>query len=289
MDEFYVIILDSDINNPTDWEYVVRKKTLPEIEKETQYSPDDRQAVSRIEYAGEEINDKSVISVKTGNPASGKIYRLNKRLSNLAMVKTIALALLILITLTACPTPELTKRYAKADFFPLKTEAVERYVTIEVASYPVTGITSQHKVIFDLADHGQQAYVTALAEKEKDTDSFLSKLSRPLENKQPTAIDQAKFARKLVFSIKNNTDKPANRIDSIVLALTLKHPDKVKFSTWNRIVTDYQNIDIGKLTFGQTSSFAFAPEITTATGASAKLGTLSYGKSLQEEVGIKDT
>jgi len=205
-------------------------------------------------------------------------------------MKTVIVSLLILVTLSACATPELSKRYAKADFAQLKTETdAKKYVTIKVVSYPITTKPTQYKKIFDLSDHGQQAFINALKEKEIETDNFLSKLLSSLESKQSkNVIDQTKFSRKLVLSIKNETDFPANRIDTIKLTLTIKDSKKVKFSNWDKIVTNYQSIDIGKLTLGKTSSFSFSPEITTEAGASAKFGTLSYERSLKEEVSIKD-
>jgi len=204
------------------------------------------------------------------------------------------LLLLILVALSACATPELAKRYTEAHFAQLTTDDVKKYVTIKVASYPISTNSSQYKKIFDLSDHGQQAFVNALKEKEKETEKFLSKLISPLESTPlKNDIDLTKFSRKLVFSIKNEKDNLANRIDSIKLTLTIKKEKdekkvKVKFSTWDKIVTNYQNIDIEKLTLGKKSSFSFSPEITTAAGASAKFGSVSYERSLQEEANIKD-
>jgi hypothetical protein len=205
-------------------------------------------------------------------------------------MKNLVAALTIILTLSAClGTSELTKRYKDARFEDLKEADAKGYVTVDVQSYPMTSKPPQRKRVFDLSDHGQQAYVTALSEKEKDADKFLSKISLPLERAQPkTGDDRTNFMRKLVFSINNETKKPANRIDRIKLALTLKAPDAIRFSTWDRIVTNYQTVDLGKLTLGATTSFALSPEITTEAGASGTLGSVSYEKSRQEEITVKD-
>jgi len=77
--EFYVIILDGDEKNPDEWEYVVRRDTLQEIEEVKVYSSDDRRTKSKKDYAGEKIKPKTVINTDTGNPASGNIYKLTKK------------------------------------------------------------------------------------------------------------------------------------------------------------------------------------------------------------------
>lgn len=79
--EFYVIILDGDEMNPDDWEYVVRRDTLPEIRAVRVYSPYDKETKSKKEYAGKYIEPTTVTSITSGKPASGKIYRLTKKVS----------------------------------------------------------------------------------------------------------------------------------------------------------------------------------------------------------------
>ncbi len=209
------------------------------------------------------------------------------------MKKTIV-SLIIVMTLSACVGPTLLRRYSKAQFGTLNKEHAEDYVTVKLQSYPKTTKTAQFKGILDLSDHGQQAYISALSKEAKDADDFVSKLILPLEFKQPKPIKgRPKFTRQLVFSIENEKGltNRANRIDSIKLTLTLKKAQdkaKARFSTWDRIVTNYQSIDVGKLTLGNKTSFSLSPEFVTPAGATEKIGAVSYEKSRQEEVGIKD-
>ena len=205
-------------------------------------------------------------------------------------MKTVIIKIMILVVMCGCATTDVTKRYTKAEFNELLTGAeVGHYLDVLVESYPVTTKEPQHKTVFDLADHGQQAFIAALAGKAASTQDFMSKLIEPLESKQTkNVIDSTKITRTLVFSIRNNIIAPGNRIDSIELSVALNKSDKVRFSAWDKVVTTYQFIDIGKVTLGQKSSFSLSPEIKTDIGLSGKIATGSYEKSLQEEIGIRD-
>ena len=77
-DEYYVNILDSDLPNSTDWEYVIKRNTLPEIEKANIIEIDESQG--KQDYDGTFIHKKN-ISNSTGALVSGNIYKLTKRRS----------------------------------------------------------------------------------------------------------------------------------------------------------------------------------------------------------------
>lgn len=214
-------------------------------------------------------------------------------------MKQVTVYLLILLTLSACHRagPGLVaQRYEKATYAPPTENDAEDYVSIETASYPVTAAPPpRQKGLFDLSDRGQEAYITALAGKEKDADGLIARLTTPLESKQPAnenKIDKTGLSRKLVFSIKigEAKRKPANRIERIDLALKLSGTNDIKFLTWDKIVTESQVVDIGKLTFGETTSFSIAPEISLAGDVLGKLGGggWSHSRTAQEEVTIKD-
>jgi hypothetical protein len=209
-------------------------------------------------------------------------------------MKALIINLLLSVTvcaLGACATPEVNKRYAKADFGELTPEDAVKYVTVKVSEGAPVAKQTQSKGLFELSDHGQQAYITALSGKEKKSDDFLSKLVLPLDNKeQETHRDLSKLSYRLVFSISSPKQllNPANRIESIKLSLKLKDSEVIRFSSWDKIVTNYQNVDIGKLTRGQSGSFSISPEITTALGASAKIGSINYQSSSAEEILIRE-
>jgi len=79
MNKFYVIILDSDKNNPRHWVYVAKRASLKEIKEVEQYSVNERQLVSKVEYEGKFTTDTTVRCTETGDSANGEIYQLMKK------------------------------------------------------------------------------------------------------------------------------------------------------------------------------------------------------------------
>src|SRR5208283_6046467 len=184
--EIYVIILDSALNNPTHWEYVVERDTEAEIEQAN--TIENIEKVSKQDYDGVFIKKKTVYG-STGAPADGNIYKLTERQTQ-SVKKSPFLCLLILILLSACATSSVERRYASATFHQLSELDAEKYVTVTVNSYPAESKPHLHKSIFDLSDHGQQAYIasttelTELTEKDKLEEKFISQLIQPLEKKE---------------------------------------------------------------------------------------------------------
>jgi hypothetical protein len=208
------------------------------------------------------------------------------------MKKIIIINLLLLIVLISCSTPKLTRRY-KED---ITRRPEQEVVSIEVNafSYPVSLKPQQGQNIFNLSDRGQQEYIKAISAK-SDAKDLISDLASPLEEKQPISLlDKTTYKRRLVFAIRNKIYRPADRVIKVDLKLSLTDGCKhnIIFTSMDKIVSDYQNVDIGKLTFTQANAFGITPEITTpaaiAGGVSAKIGgSASQSKTLQEEVLLK--
>ena len=77
--EFFVIILDGDIN-PATWDFVAKRDALPDIMEVTEYSVFNRESRSKSEYEGVSCNtSKNIINTQTQSNAHGEVYKLTRR------------------------------------------------------------------------------------------------------------------------------------------------------------------------------------------------------------------
>ena len=134
--------------------------------------------------------------------------------------------LLMCMAFFGCRTIELTKRYSKATWCEdlindlnipgVCEEEACKLVTVEVHSYPITATEEPTaKGIFELSDHGQQAFIDVLGKNPDNVKGLLSALSQPIGKQQEAAdtVKKTKFRRMIVFSVNKNSQGPANRID----------------------------------------------------------------------------
>ena len=204
------------------------------------------------------------------------------------MLKKMLFATLALLIGGCCkkPEPELTRRY------------LER--TAEGASCSEAGVSGSvfvleqpesAKTLLDLTEGAQTALVEGLVAAHKDEPEVLwAKLLTPLEDEQrlSTVADLTKFQRTVVISLANQPESPADRISQAEVRLSINEAGK--FVSWDRIKTDFGEVDLGKVTGTDKRTLSLAGSIggTTATGVELSLApTITREQGLTEEVELR--
>lgn len=195
--------------------------------------------------------------------------------------------ILISVFFIGCATSKITKRYKK-----MTTGSItkpEQYVKINAFSLDVAK-TSSNKSLFDLTEKGQAKLIEEVSKKAKTTDEIYSSLTNKFVSKKKSSseISKAEFSKRVVISIENLKNyNGANRFES--LTASIKHKkNKIEFLYWDKIITQYQEIDIGKLSYSNTGGFSISPDITMSgtIQGNAPIST-SYSATSSEEVQLK--
>jgi hypothetical protein len=138
------------------------------------------------------------------------------------------------------------------------------------------------KSIFDLSPQGQKELIKALASKDTKPD-LLAKLASPLSNSKdgPSLIvDHTKFTRRLVFAVIDLSSNQADRITKANIILAVENP--IKVVSFDKIITKYESVDLGKLNFSNTTNLG----ISASAGAGADVGDTSTTASVPASAGF---
>lgn len=242
--------------------------------------------------------------------------------------KKFAIVCLALILLSSCNSSgKLTRRYKKIAFFNLE-ECVnckgqkdsvnwqndvdkykEDYVDINAYFVEKEKVKVQPKTIFDLSPKGQSQLIQALSRQDSSSSSLISSLSSPLQpDKKVTnfeILDYTKIDKRFIVSIRNNSYWPANRIAKIKINLEIIPDSTLVFSGCDKLATEFESIDLGKLNYSRNNSFEVSgngsignnSELTTTGSNSSKTigsnaglgidGTASTNNTFSEEVALK--
>ena len=173
---------------------------------------------------------------------------------------------------------KLTKRYHNYDFKPDdKGDGIKTYV--DVNAYIIEKEKTdplKPKTIFELSEKGQEELIKQSAAKETTNEKLMSALTLPLSAKSPTnveLIDYTKADKRVVVSIRNLTHYPADRISKIMVSLKI-HPD-FKLLSCNKLTTEYQTIDLGKLNYSNTNAIELAGNLSSGLNISSGTTDLS--------------
>ena len=178
---------------------------------------------------------------------------------------------MILGLFSGCSSTKFTKRYKSIEN--KTTDNPDDYIKIEGFSLDINKISS-NKTVFELSDRGQKEIIAQTSKNAKTNKELYSQLSKKFVE-MPTKkneITNTKFKKRLVISTQNLE----------------KNRDKIKFAYWYKIVSEYQEIDIGKITYSRTGSFSVSPDITmsgTIKGNTPINGSIS--DTVGEEVSLK--
>jgi len=165
---------------------------------------------------------------------------------------------LFTFTIGCTTNGKLTRRYANSTNVPLINSAhkIQVFALIQPEPYIIPGRYIP-KTIFDLSSDGQKALIDAIKANEKNTDSLLAKLRKPLSEQPPSKtnfnFDLTKFTRIFTLTSKQKEWNEADRISQLDIALTGNN-DNLKFTGCDKIMTNYIMADFGKLTLTRTLS-----------------------------------
>lgn len=291
----HIFVLDVD-ESSTHWKYVLDGNSVLDITSKC-YG-DQKPPELKSQYDGTTVQVASIKNCVTGVSSNGTIYKvmpvatvntvlntsakINKsKLSarslryflNKSKNKISLIGLLLILFFSSCRTPKLTNRYkVKSD----TTGFMAKYVDVKgyalsipaVAKVVATPLTS-----LNFTEKGQKALIEELSKNVKEPDKLIKLLGTSLiEEKEaaaPSITYKTKFSKRLVLSVRNKSAYPEDRISKIEVNLT-GTPAQFKFLGCDKIATEYQTVDQGKLTFKNNISGEINAGLTSGVSGTAK-------------------
>lgn len=182
--------------------------------------------------------------------------------------------------------PKITKRYNEIIGYD-NTTLPNNYV--KVTGFVTKPVSSTSKTIFDLSERGQKALIETIGKLEKSPSKIAPLISAPIKLNTPKKLitNHTLIKKRIVLSVEDIANlQGADRLQSI--RIRLKRPSgntNYKLVSWDKIVTQYQDIDVGKLSFSQTDSSNLSAEIAlTGTIQGGLSGSSSNTDILAEEL-----
>lgn len=196
----------------------------------------------------------------------------------------------ILFSQGCSPQAELIKRYKSYQ----NESAPPNSPLIKVTLFSLSVKEEQAiKNITGLQDRGQAQLIKTLDTKTKDLKTFIAALGTPIkgESKEAPIVDKTIINRRLVFSLENASEHPADRITYAKFSLKIDPVNMGTFLNWDKFASKYETIDLGKMTFSKKQSFegeiSLAPPLLqpTVTGLNLKG---SSERNLEEVLQLKE-
>lgn len=222
------------------------------------------------------------------------------------MKKLLISSVLILLILPSCSHfGHLTRRYRSMEIH-RNNDTIKKYVSVDAYSIEKEPESQKPKTIYDLSPQGQQALINEISKKESNSNALITAISSNLtqQTKSLTNVfDFSKFNKRIIVSIRNRGHSPADRIPKINITLDLG--PKVRILSCNKLTTEYQTLDLGKLNYGTDLKSEISGEISAEAGTEAAItgqdgnfktsaksntglsGKVSANQSFEEEVYLK--
>ncbi|MBA9078787.1 hypothetical protein [Rufibacter quisquiliarum] len=220
--------------------------------------------------------------------------------------------LIILIT-TSCVN--LSRRFKNHDFVWVNKKDLKKYVNIQTESYniiedskPSTSSKDVSNFVRELSPEGQAEIFKALSSKSTSIDQFATSLTHKLviNNSSPSKIRvfPTTINKSIVFSVDRrwvseggNEDyrtfnRIADRLTNLEVSLDLPDSGNIEFNSWDKFVTDWVTVDLGKVTSSQQwSATANVSASTSAKTYGSNKSTLSNTiatKSGKSDIGLTE-
>ena len=203
------------------------------------------------------------------------------------MLERTTVSLLTLTLFTGCISYELTDRYE----YSRREPAEQDYV--EVHAFSTDPPTARNSLrITDLAPQAQAALVASLGSKTSTARSLREALAQPLTaSRSSSVVDLTRVRRRVVIATRltEHVTEPADRLQRLEVKLVLAQGSP-RFYAWDRFVTTYGEVDLGKVKFDQ--GHTFGAKLSAGPDASETIpvsGELSYEhtRNLSEEVSLR--
>lgn len=185
---------------------------------------------------------------------------------------------ILLLLVAGCWGPEITRRYKSA------TWATTDKSFVDVSAFVVAPPSSAapQPAVLQLSAQGQKALIEALAANASDNSKLFTQLSgRFGGDESSSTIDQTRYHKRVVLSVVRNADtlySPADRISG--LTISLYDLTNGSFVSWDRFSTQYDTVDLGRLTLAKNNQIDLKLTGQAPAGAAAPLGgSLDYTTS----------
>ncbi|MCU0469505.1 MAG: hypothetical protein MUF58_12975 [Arcicella sp.] len=289
----FITVLNSDLRLDF-WKAIQVADSLPEAQNQIKYIAGNREFFDKQD--GDKLLDsKEVEEENTGRKGMARIIKLAEQDNSLAssmvninkgLIKAvlkknnILILLAIAFLLNACSySGRLTRRYA--GMTPIKIDTIGKCIGIN--SYVIEKekpAAPPKKTIFDLTSEAQKELIKQIGINEtlstsiiKNVASSLSLPSTP-NTSNLNIVDMTVFTKTLVITTKNLLHFPANRISK--MNINLKFDDRIKLLSCNKLTTDYQSIDIGKLNYSNSNSAELTGNLSSGlTSVAGSTGSLA--------------
>jgi hypothetical protein len=165
------------------------------------------------------------------------------------------------VALLGCTTPELTRRYRSIDTGGGANCRAEP--SIAVSTFVMDPERSGNPAVAGLSDRGQEALITGLTSKTSNAADLLRAMNLAQDG-GGIVIERSKFKRRIVVAVNGLDFGPADRIQrmSVNLALGPEQAAIVKFTSWDKLVTKYDTVDLGTLKLSKGSTFEATADLT---------------------------
>ncbi|MDB5141081.1 MAG: hypothetical protein JWR12_2997 [Mucilaginibacter sp.] len=191
--------------------------------------------------------------------------------------------LLLLPFISACCSQKLTQRYAKLIAPAVKNDTVTTGIEVYASARdaPAAAPVANQYV---LTDHGQAAYISAVAQKAKDLDELQANIFPDVSglDKGPSSVDNTVFTKRLLMTVLSHTPYEADRITKLSIRIGLNTSvSGLKILTFDKITTEYQTIDLGTInqanafTAGATASYGLTNTGTSSTAGGTTTNTVT--------------
>jgi hypothetical protein len=143
--------------------------------------------------------------------------------------------------------------------------------------------------ILALSPQGQKALIDALSNTQSASNLFSELAQNFARDDSSSLVDKTKFHKRIVVSVADDPQAmlhPADRISDITI--TLSDLKNARFESWDRFSTQYDTVDLGKLSLAQTSQLALKLSGQAPAPAAAG-GSIDYTAShnQNEEVSLR--
>ena len=172
-----------------------------------------------------------------------------------------SICIILIASLYGCQyTGKLTRRYKKLELKP--DGNIEKWVGVEGYVYePDKPVMADPvpKIITDLSPEAQRELIRQISNKERKSDSLIFFLGKDLykavqQQTAPKIIDYSVFKKRFVLTLKNLSDYPADRISKVEITLQTLDAN-VEVVSFDKLVTNYQTTDIGKVNYNNSMGF----------------------------------
>lgn len=192
------------------------------------------------------------------------------------MRATITGSILFTLMLCACGSQKVLM-YEKAsseENLKQTTNNLKDFVTVN--TFVLDPVASAAQFATGLSDRGQAAYIEAVTSASKSAEELNNYLVRPFKEAiSPTRTKGTLFIKKrIVINVSNNRNSNADRINDVKVSLLIpqKFRKELEFVSWEKLATEHQIVDLGKITSGSTGTLSINPSITLAGTIQGSLG-----------------